>query len=127
MADNVKPIERAKDLVAETVEKTRGAVNDGLDAARERFDDVADDLGKKYQRAAKEVRRTAGRASSAAREKYDAAAEVVRDGYARASKDFERLSKDVSEYVRDNPGKALLMAAGVGFVVGLLFRRDRDE
>jgi ElaB/YqjD/DUF883 family membrane-anchored ribosome-binding protein len=29
--------------------------------------------------------------------------------------------------VRDNPGKSVLIAAGVGFLVGLLVRRSRDD
>jgi len=38
------------------------------------------------------------------------------------------VSREVSLYVRDNPGKSVLIAAGVGFLLGLLTRRgSRDD
>jgi len=33
----------------------------------------------------------------------------------------------VSTYVRENPGKSVLIAAGVGFLIGLLFRGRSDD
>lgn len=108
--------DRAKDFVAEKIEKTKSAVNDGLDTAREKFDGVADDLDEKYQRA-----------SQVAREKYRVAAEGVREGYGKVKTDIKRVSNDVNDYVRENPGKSLLMAAGAGFLLGLLMRRGRDD
>jgi len=41
--------------------------------------------------------------------------------------DVDKISADVTDYVRENPGKSLLIAAGVGFVVGLLLRRNRED
>ena len=65
--------------------------------------------------------------STAARERYGVAAERARQGYDKARKDLDHLTQDVNEYVRDNPAKAVLIAAGVGFLIGLLFRgRGRD-
>ena len=37
------------------------------------------------------------------------------------------VSDQVSTYVRENPGKSVLIAAGVGFLLGLLFRGRSDE
>lgn len=108
--------DRAKDFVAEKIEKTKSAVSDGLDTARDKFDGVADDLDDKYQRA-----------SEAAREKYRVAAEGVREGYGKVKTDIKRVSNDVNDYVRENPGKSLLMAAGAGFLLGLVMRRGRDD
>jgi ElaB/YqjD/DUF883 family membrane-anchored ribosome-binding protein len=122
MAD-VTAKDRAKDYVAETIDKTKSAVSDGLDAAREKFEDAAENIDDRYQR----VRKTAERASDAAREKYRVAAETVREGYGKVKTDIKRVSSDVNEYVRENPGKSLLMAAGVGFLLGLLVRRRRDD
>jgi ElaB/YqjD/DUF883 family membrane-anchored ribosome-binding protein len=79
------------------------------------------------ERATTEIRRGVERASQAAREGYDDASRNVRQGYQRVSKDLEGLTKDVNEYVRDNPGKSVLMAAGVGFLLGLLFRLGDEE
>jgi ElaB/YqjD/DUF883 family membrane-anchored ribosome-binding protein len=33
------------------------------------------------------------------------------------------VSSDVNDFVQENPGRAVLLAAGVGFLIGLLVRR----
>lgn len=114
--ESFKPIERAKELV-----------NEGLDTAREKLQDVADDMGKRYKKVSADVRRGAAKASDVARQRYDEAAETMRTGYTKVRKDVNDLATNVNEYVRDNPGKSVLIAAGVGFLVGLLFRRGRRD
>ena len=64
-------------------------------------------------------------------DKYETASGAVRDGYnsmrERAEDvDFGAITDQVRTYVRSNPGKALLISVGVGFLVGLLLRRDED-
>ncbi|MEA2464592.1 MAG: C-terminal glycine zipper region [Acidobacteriota bacterium] len=73
-----------------------------------------------------------GRAKDYADEKYRAASGAVRDGYNSVRErvddvDFGAITDQVRTYVRSNPGKALLISVGVGFVVGLLLRRNEDE
>ena len=41
--------------------------------------------------------------------------------------DFGAITDQVRTYVRSNPGKALLISIGVGFVIGLLLRGGDDE
>jgi ElaB/YqjD/DUF883 family membrane-anchored ribosome-binding protein len=68
-------------------------------------------------------------------EKYDAASDTVREQYSALREkvddiDFGGMTEQLRSYVRSNPGKALLISVGVGFVVGLLLRRaghDDDE
>jgi ElaB/YqjD/DUF883 family membrane-anchored ribosome-binding protein len=65
-------------------------------------------------------------------EKYGAAADAVKNRYTAIKGkvdeiDFEEVTEKVRGYVRSNPGKALLISVGVGFVVGMLLRRGRDE
>lgn len=72
------------------------------------------------------------RAREYAGDKYRAASGAVRDGYNNVRErvddvDFGAITDQVRTYVRSNPGKALLISVGVGFVVGLLLRRDEDE
>jgi ElaB/YqjD/DUF883 family membrane-anchored ribosome-binding protein len=69
-----------------------------------------------------EVTAQAGERTQAAREK---AAEGLRQGYDRVRKDVDDLNSDVNTYVKDNPGRSVLIAAGVGFVLGMLIRRSR--
>ena len=41
--------------------------------------------------------------------------------------DFGAITDQARAYVRSNPGKALLISVGVGFVIGLLLRAGDDE
>ncbi len=75
-----------------------------------RFNRARDYVGQKY-----------GAASSAVREKYNDVRERVDDV------DFGAITDQVRSYVRSNPGKALLISVGVGFLIGLLLRRDDEE
>ncbi|MEA2571865.1 MAG: C-terminal glycine zipper region [Acidobacteriota bacterium] len=64
-------------------------------------------------------------------DKYSAASGAVRDQYNKVKEkvedvDFGAVTDQVRSYVRSNPGKALLISVGVGFVIGMLLRRD-DE
>jgi len=73
-----------------------------------------------------------GRAKEFVNEKYDAASDAMRDQYNRVREkvddvDFGAVSDQVRSYVRSNPGKALLISVGVGFLIGLLLRRGDDE
>ena len=72
-----------------------------------------------------------GRAREYVGEKYEAASGAMRDGYNNMREkvedvDFGAITDQVRTYVRSNPGKALLISVGIGFLVGLLLRRDED-
>ena len=65
-------------------------------------------------------------------DKYSAASEKVRDKYNTVREkvddvDFGALADQVRSYVKSNPGKALLISVGAGFVIGLLLRRDGSD
>lgn len=65
-------------------------------------------------------------------EKYDAAAGAAKNAYSSARErvedvDFGAVADQVRTYVRSNPGKALLISVGVGFLIGLLLRRDDED
>lgn len=92
-----------------------------------RLRDVSEDVRKGAERASAEIKRGYERASHAAREGYEETARNLRQGYTRVRKDFDGLTRDVNDYVRDNPGKAVLIAAGVGFLIGLLFRPGGED
>jgi ElaB/YqjD/DUF883 family membrane-anchored ribosome-binding protein len=72
------------------------------------------------------------RARQYVNEKYESASGAVKDGYNTVREkvedvDFGAITDQVRTYVRSNPGKALLISVGVGFLIGLLLRRDEDE
>lgn len=73
-----------------------------------------------------------GKAKDYVEQKYDTATGAVRDGYNTVREkvedvDFGAITDQVRTYVRSNPGKALLISVGVGFLIGLLLRRDDEE
>lgn len=90
--------------------------------AKTKIDDVSADVKKGAERASEEIRKGYERATTVAREGYDDASKNLRKGYKRVRKDFDSLSSDMNDYVQDNPGKSILLAAGVGFLFGLLVR-----
>lgn len=62
-----------------------------------------------------------GKAKEYVGSKYNSMRERVEDV------DFGAITDQVRNYVRSNPGKALLMSIGVGFVIGLLLRGGESE
>lgn len=73
-----------------------------------------------------------GKAREFMNDKYGAASGAVRDAYNQAKEkvedvDFNAVGDQVRSYVRSNPGKALLISIGAGFVIGLLLRRSDDD
>ncbi len=41
--------------------------------------------------------------------------------------DWDEVTDKATDYVRQNPGKSLAIALGVGFALGLLLRRRSDD
>jgi ElaB/YqjD/DUF883 family membrane-anchored ribosome-binding protein len=73
-----------------------------------------------------------GRAKEFVGDQYAKASGAVKSGYNTVREkvedvDFDAITDQVRSYVRSNPGKALLISVGVGFLVGLLLRRNDDE
>lgn len=73
-----------------------------------------------------------GRAKQFVGDKYEAAAGAARNAYSSAREkvedvDIGAVTDQVRTYVRSNPGKALLISVGVGFLIGLLLRRDEED
>ncbi len=73
-----------------------------------------------------------GRAKEFVNQKYEAASGAARNAYSSARErvedvDVGAITDQVRTYVRSNPGKALLISVGVGFLIGLLLRRDDDD
>lgn len=73
-----------------------------------------------------------GRAKEYVGSQYEKASGAVKDGYNTMREkvddvDFGAVGDQVRSYVRSNPGKALLISVGVGFLIGLLLRRDDED
>ena len=110
-----------------TLDEVEAKASEAAAGHRERLGEVARGVEQRYQRVAEEMKREAERASQAAKQKMEGAARQLRQGYAQASKTAGTVAEDVADFVRDNPGKSLVIAAAAGFLVGLLFRRSVDD
>lgn len=90
-------------------------------------------VGEKYSAATDAVKEKYTAATDTVKEKYSAATDAVKERYDQirekvADIDLNGVTEQVRSYVRSNPGKALLISIGVGFVVGLMLRRpDEDD
>ena len=122
-ADNVRPMDRAKKRVAAKV-----------DDAREKFQQVRATAGERFQQASATAQERTQEARQRARERFEATSAQMQDGYARAQDGYARVRKDVdymvddvNDFVRHKPGTAILIAAGAGFLLGLLFRPRRYD
>lgn len=143
-------VEEVTNDMSENTTKTNGnPAGDALETARDKLREAAGDLKRRYDAASEDVRRGAERASEEihrttrqvqakarkarrsvgrkARQGYDQATEGLRKGYDRLQHDVRQAGHDLDDYVRQNPGKSLLIATAVGFVVGLLMRRSGDR
>jgi ElaB/YqjD/DUF883 family membrane-anchored ribosome-binding protein len=108
--------------MAKEVSKTSApAAKERLEQAKEKFSEVAE----KARRGSAQVKEKAGQVSAVAREKAGVAADNIKQGYDRVHKDLGKLTDDVNEYVRHNPGRSVLIAAGLGFALGMLMRGRR--
>lgn len=87
-----------------------------FDSGKSHMKKAANDLRDAATQKAQELRSTAEAKTQEYRQKAE---DALEDAKMRA-----RTFKDDSEqYIRENPTKAVLTAVGVGFVLGLIFRR----
>jgi ElaB/YqjD/DUF883 family membrane-anchored ribosome-binding protein len=89
------PFDRARDFVEEKIDQTKEVLGDSYSRARDQFDDVSEDVRKNVKKSAR-----------------------------RLEKDYGYLWDDARGYVRNNPGTALAIALGAGFLLGYLLRGD---
>lgn len=82
----------------------------------EQIREVASDVGGKLRDAGAQVREAA---SQKFEELRNHASECCEQGRERA----EQWEQNIESYVREKPVKALLLAAGVGFLMGAIWKR----
>jgi ElaB/YqjD/DUF883 family membrane-anchored ribosome-binding protein len=124
---NEKVTDRAREIVSDAAADLGAVVEDGLDEAREKFESAASDFERRARHTRRELRRRAEEVGDAARERYDAAVDGLQRGYRKVRKDASALADDVGTYVKENPGTAIAIAAGAGFLLGMLVRGRRRE
>lgn len=120
--------------LSDAAETAREAVAESVVSAQNRFQKISDNVQEKYRKVSDDVRQGAERAreelrrgTEVAKSRYEDTAESVREGYTKVRSNLGDVTSEINTYVRDNPGKSVLMAAGVGFLIGLLFRGGSDD
>ena len=91
-------LENAAKAVEEKIDATRDSLGDRMGRVREKVGDVADSVKSRASALRERIRET----------------------------EWEDVTTNVTAFVRDNPGKAVAIALGVGFALGLLLRRRDD-
>lgn len=119
--------DRAKENSAEFIGKTRENLEAQMGTAREKIEEVTTQVNEKLGGVQEEARKQATRARELAADQYAVRSEQFRESYGQVRENVAHASSDLEEFVRENPGRAVLIAAGAGFLLGLLFRgRSRD-
>ena len=83
--------------------------------------DSADEENSRFSKAKDFVGDTYADASDAMKNQFNRFKERVDDV------DMGEVTDQFRAYIRSNPGKAMLISIGVGFIVGLLLRREDEE
>ncbi len=96
--------------VTETVDTATKVVDDKIDAARESMSDRMGRMKEKVNEVAEGVKARATELREKIRET-----------------EWQDVTQKATEYVRNNPGKSIATALGVGFALGLLLRRRGDD
>ena len=94
----------------ETTDAAASVVDEKIDAARAA---AGDRMGR--------LKESVGSVADGVKARASALREKIRET------DFDDVAENARGYVRDNPGKAIAIALGVGFVIGLLLRRRGDD
>lgn len=82
----------------------------------EQVKDAAADVGKQLRDAGSQVR-------DAASKKYEDLRDQASEYYEQGRERAEEWEQTIESYVQEKPVKALLLAAGVGFLMGAIWKR----
>jgi ElaB/YqjD/DUF883 family membrane-anchored ribosome-binding protein len=118
-----QPIQRLRENIMDEHQDSQEAA----DSAKDHVKSAADDFKAAASAKAEEIRRAAEQkadelrhaAEDKARELRGAAESVWSDARSKA----KTWQSDSETYIRENPTKAILIALGLGFFLGLMFRK----
>jgi ElaB/YqjD/DUF883 family membrane-anchored ribosome-binding protein len=74
--------------------------------------------------ATEQAAQVAGQVRDAAREKFEDLRDQAADYYEQGREKAHEWQHGIEEYVQEKPIKALLIAAGVGMLLGILWKRS---
>ena len=118
---------RAVEQSKKVIGRTRETLETQMGTAREKLDEVTSQVNDRLGDVQEEARKQATRARELASDQYAIRSEQFRDSYGQVRENVAHASHDLEDFVRESPGRAVLIAAGAGFLLGLLFRGRRHD
>ena len=100
----------------EPIPETASAASDKLDEGKQHATQAVHDLRAAAEAKAAELRATAEAKAAELRGRAEAA-------YSDARTRAQSLRGESEQWIRENPTRAVLTAMGVGFIIGLMFRK----
>lgn len=104
-----------------------GSPEADVESSKSHVRHAADDLRSAAETKARELRAAAEAKAAELRGRAEVKATELRgkaeEAYGDARAKVQHLREDGEHYVRQNPSQAVLAALGIGFVLGLVFRR----
>ncbi len=82
------------------------------------------DLRDKASEVGQNLRDLGGQVRDAAREKYDQLSDQAKNYYDQGREMAQDWEQTLESYVQEKPVQALLIAAGVGLLLGILWKRS---
>ena len=119
----IKNIERAKDGMGSLIDHTRDTVVGVADDAERGVESAAERVVGTARVAGESFRNAAETTSRGAHQRLERTAKAIDRSYTRAQSELSRRATAAFDYAIENPGKALLLAASAGFLLGTVLRR----
>jgi ElaB/YqjD/DUF883 family membrane-anchored ribosome-binding protein len=85
---------------------------------------AAANLNEAAQKVSENLRDLGGQVREAAKEKYEHMSDQARSYYEQGREAAHEWEQGLEAYVQEKPIQAVLMAAGIGLLIGLLWRRS---
>lgn len=86
--------------------------------------DQAQNLGAQAEQVTQNLRDLGGQVRDAAREKYSQLSDQAQDYYDQGKHKAQEWEQGIESYITEKPLQSVLIAAGVGVVLGLLWKRS---
>ena len=100
-----------------------GQVKDAVSTGQDKAADVASQVSAKVSEISERVKGATGRAADTFRNQYGHLEDRAKDAYDRARQTGQEWEQSIESYVQRKPLMSLLIAASVGVLLGLFWKR----
>lgn len=99
-------------------------IGDAANAAATGVSNASGDLNQAAQQVGENLRELGGQVRDAAKEKYEQYSGQAREVYEQGRAVAQDWEQSLESYVQEKPMQALAIAAGVGLLLGLIWKRS---